>query len=1048
MTMLITPPKSVIARRFNAVLSKRAGLVLAVTGEAGIGKSFQVAQALREIPCRSASVHSTSSEQQLFQALPKVKRLPVWTERQLEKLVAGEFVSTEVVVNTLVAMLATLAPFVLHLEDAHEASPDRLEMIEKLGQAASHSKGVGLIVTSRNQTPKGFARLRLEALGQSESEALLEQELGAKLPPEALKYLFDRAQGNPLFTLEFLRFVTRQGFLWSDGENWNWRVPPEDVVPFTIEALIEQMISGLIDAEVVRAVLEARAMIPSQVAAPFEMWSRLTDVTPETLRSIVESLEHDGLLRQSDFAHPLIREVLLQSLSPSRRRELARRVLDELEATNFELAARFVRDAELSPQEAYAVLQKAVTHAQQIMDTRLEGHWLVQAVEYAPTEERASLAIRAAEIMKRFDVSEAIRVASIALNLEPKNEKAVFTLVKLKGTQGERLEMEQLVMTLPEAARASEYGLKQHLIARANSDDTPGAFELWQQLQSRGYVPDAEIINQVIQTVYLHGDSELASQLAKRAFNELELPAAQRAMLLIDYSARSCFELGDYNKAEGHISKAVELLRTQADPRVLALAIGNRGIVRGSLNRLLEAIEDFKEAARLFADIGLTLKYAESLKNLGTGYGDLGRFSEAEMVLLEARDILRHSQLTKDIASCEGSLAHLYANWMPPYGRSLTLKHARAALEAARSIQNPALSTNYLHTASLAEAGHGDAKKALDLAQELMAISEKLDNPRISKQAHHAYGIALDANGNHQQAVAELQKALQIEHESGSTELIDTLELEIDRITNNLASVRVKMERFKRDGEGMLLILAERYFPELTQHPDYSKPTETPISEIQLLVLGEPMLQQHDQIIKYRGRKRLEFLLYLLETRVSGRQEAHTLEMIDAFYPELSEAEAKAALKQLVYLVRHQFGSEIIQSTPNGYALGAVSSDIEAFLATGEARLWRGTYLQGFGEGWLQSVRDAVVHALQSRVEVLAETDPKEAVRLGKIFLEMEPFDLDALELTLQALVASNEHPKRLYLEMRQKFLEVGDQCLPETAQEFLEHREVSIARV
>jgi tetratricopeptide (TPR) repeat protein len=834
--------------------------------------------------------------------------------------------------------------------------------------------------------------------------------------------------------------------LWSDGENWFWRVPPEGVVPFTVEALIEQMISSLVDAGQHRDVLEARALIPHQMAAPFLMWSKLTDLTVESLKTIVDSFVQDGLLHENDFAHPLIREVILHSLSPNRRRELARKVLDDLEATNLELAARYVTDAQLSPQEAYNVLQKAIAQAVQKKDSRLEAHWLVQAVEYAPADQRASLAIRAAGAIKLFDVRQAIRLASIGVQVNPFDAKAVFTLAKLKATLGERFEMEQLVMSLPEASRESEYGLKQHLIARANTDDTAGAYALWQKLQEHGYALDTEIINQVIQTLYLHGDTELALQLATQAFSSFELPAAQQAMLLIDYSARSLFERGEYTQAEDQITKAVELLRTQTDPRVLALAIGNRGIVRGSLGRASEAIEDFKEAAKLFADIGLTLKYAECLENLGTTYGNIGRFSEAEMVLLEARDILRNSQLSKDLCSCENSLATLYANWMPPYGKSLTLKHARAALEVARGIQNPALLTHYLSTASRAEASHGDAKKALEHAQELMAIANKLENPRISKQAFHAYGIALDANGQPEQAVSALTQAIQVERDAGSAELLDTLELEIDRITHNLESVRIKIERFKRDGEGMLLTLAERYFPELSEGQADQSKSAAPAA-VQLLVLGEISVLHQAQAIKYRGRKRLEFLLYLLETRISGRGEAHTLEMIDALYPELSEAEAKAALKQLVYLVRHQLGSEVIQSTPNGYALGAVSSDLEQFLASGEASLWRGTYLQGFGEGWLQGVRDAVVHALQSRVEVLAETDPNQAVRLGKILLEMEPYDLEALELTLQALVASNENPKRIYLEMRQKLLEVGE-MLPETAQAFLERREVSLARV
>jgi tetratricopeptide (TPR) repeat protein len=283
-------------------------------------------------------------------------------------------------------------------------------------------------------------------------------------------------------------------------------------------------------------------------------------------------------------------------------------------------------------------------------------------------------------------------------------------------------------------------------------------------------VLDSEIANQVIQTVYLHGDSQTALQLADQALTSFELPPKQRAMILIDFYARYFFELGDYPKAEHQISLAVELLRTQDDPRILALAIANRGIVRGSLNRELEAIEDFKEASGMFAEIGLTLKYAECLDCLGTSYSNLGQFEKAENVLLEARDILRPSEITYSLAKCESSLATLYANWLPPYGASLTIKHARAALSFAKNLKNPVVFAHYLAVASLGEAEHGDPQKALANAKQLIDIAQKLENPRVSKLAKHAYGMALHALGKPEEAVRELKQVIEIERESGVSE--------------------------------------------------------------------------------------------------------------------------------------------------------------------------------------------------------------------------------------------------------------------------------------
>jgi hypothetical protein len=244
----------------------------------------------------------------------------------------------------------------------------------------------------------------------------------------------------------------------------------------------------------------------------------------------------------------------------------------------------------------------------------------------------------------------------------------------------------------------------------------------------------------------------------------------------------------------------------------------------------------------------------------------------------------------------------------------------------------------------------------------------------------------------------------------------------------------------------MLLHLAKRYFPALFLENTVHHSQQPSIPEVQIQVLGTFSLKKNNQVINIRGRKRLEFLVYLLETRVAGRTEASSSELIETFYPELLDTDAKASLKQLVYLLRQQLGSTVIQSTLNGYALENVSSDIEAFFETGDAQLMRGKYLTGMGEGRIPSVREALVHALQAKVEMLSTTDANEAGRLGKILLEMETYDLDALELTLRALTATLENPKRLYQKMRERFLEVGER-LPETILEFLTRRETELAQ-
>jgi DNA-binding SARP family transcriptional activator len=127
-------------------------------------------------------------------------------------------------------------------------------------------------------------------------------------------------------------------------------------------------------------------------------------------------------------------------------------------------------------------------------------------------------------------------------------------------------------------------------------------------------------------------------------------------------------------------------------------------------------------------------------------------------------------------------------------------------------------------------------------------------------------------------------------------------------------------------------------------------------------------------------------------------------------------------------------------STTNGYALGSVTSDAEAFLETFDSRLWRGAFLERASEGWDGNVRECLVQALRSSFERSLETDSSEAARAGRILLEMEPYDADLLR---QALIAHHRNGderalKKTYKNALERFWDVGE-ALPATVEAFLE---------
>jgi DNA-binding SARP family transcriptional activator len=272
--------------------------------------------------------------------------------------------------------------------------------------------------------------------------------------------------------------------------------------------------------------------------------------------------------------------------------------------------------------------------------------------------------------------------------------------------------------------------------------------------------------------------------------------------------------------------------------------------------------------------------------------------------------------------------------------------------------------------------------------------------------------------------------------------LIHQVQLEIDRLNHDNARAKTHAIWFAAHGLVRLAQLVAQYFPETVEEFSPKVETET-VASLRINVLGTVSLEQHGKPINYRGRKRLEFLGYLLETRISGRIEAPTLEIIDALYPDMLEPEAKSALKQLVYLLRSKLGADVIQSTSQGYALGAIGSDAEEFLETGNPSLWQGVYLQGLSDGWLPGVREALVQAIRQKIEGLAKTDLKQAARLGQILLEMEPYDRDTLELTLRAIGTDDKISASLYRQAKIRFEQIGE-SLPNSSDAFLKLRDES----
>ena len=1019
-----------VSRRLAGLILKRPGIALGLWGEAGIGKTHTVLALLHGASCPSSSFHATQSVAGIVSAIPRPRKLTPWLERSLERLDRGEAFERGALVQTLTALLTANAPLIVHVEDLHETKPEQLEFWNELAVAVTRTRGVGLIGTSRVQPPLGFEAFKLVPLNLEASAALLEAEAGAPLPREALAWVFKQAAGNPLFTLEFFRLLARRGHLWNDNQRWRWRVPEREIMPVTVEAMIERAIDEACADPATRTGLRARAYLGSLVPnlkSEAKVWAHIAGFTPGVLESAEQTLRARGVLNESGFAHPLFREVTVAGMNAQDRKLFAGRALEILPP---EVGAVFVVDAQLGADRSLEVLRRVAS------ESKTPGRWLAMAVGFSSGAERARLALEAAQVLRLSNLPEANRLADLAM-LEPTlAERATVLGAELLALQGRLSEAEGRLEGLGLEVGSSK-SIVRRLSLRAMARNFTGALELWRRHPELHATRDVNVLRIAIQTLLNTDHHEEARTILGRAQALPDLSPADWTALE-GFEASLCAHDGQIERAATLYARCADKHLTNGDLRLAAVALKNHGVMMERLGRFRESSQLYEQSAHRYAELGDLLRVADAKACVAWNLWHLGEYEEAETLFLESRDIQRRFESTDYLIECEGCLSLMYLDWSPPLAADLASKHARDALEIARQLGSPSDIVASLYDNVLVRLRQGRTAEARALAQEMTWLCETHGLSGSAAITTYCHALVLEALGDPDEALLLMAQA-EAEHRGGEMFKIK-IGIEIARLSRDIERAQKHLEWFEARGVVNGINILHRYFPALTIKgvaQTASQGAPKPASSLE--VLGPMQLRLESTITPLRGGRRKEFLAMLLEARVAGRHQVSRLDLLDALYPDLGENQASAALTNLTYQLRELCGPNAVLTTDGGYALGEIGSDAEDFLESGNTRLWRGSYLEGTELDGSETVRETLHRALLGRAEIVLETDPPEAARIGRLLCEADPYDLESLRLTLKALRARANHKslKSIYARARTNLLEIGE-VLPEDWADFL----------
>ena len=1015
-----------LSRSLRRIVSKQSSQVIGLWGEPGIGKTFTANAILNELSCPHLRLHAGMSTRDLLRALPRSKKLPVWAEVQLERMARGEVTDTHVFAEAVAASLMALAPFVVYLEDVHEASPGRLEMIRAIAGAVARGRGVALLASSRAELPQPFVNHRLEPLDQAQTRVLLQSQLGAALPDGALEWIGSRTHGNPLFSLEFLRYLSRQGLLWSDGQQWRWRAPKDDFVPVTVEALIEEFTAGVLTSAQLRAALEARTMLPAEleVAHLRDLWAKVADLEPETLERLRTDLERGGLLRGTDVAHPLFGEVVRAGLPLPRRQHLAQRVYGCLSGQHPILAVRFLSDAGLEPEEALRVIERAITDARDAAQPVQANQLLALSVAWRNGTDKARTALEAARGLYETSFHEVQALVQVVLEIEPDNVDAIYLLVEWQLVARKSASVLEALNRLPESERSSARWWERQIKFAFLREDWAEAKRLWFEHPILHASAPAMAIHDVAFAHHYTGDQLGALALAEMGLERVDLKALERCDL---WNIQGCAlgMLDRHEEALAKYSRAIDLASPLGVHVWVSTYHGNRAESFDRLARLEEAIADAERCVQLRLHHGSPAQLASSQPFLGVLLVHHGQYERAEAILLETQALneaqpANRFQVVSRLALCE-----LYLAWEAPHSAMLARRYAKGALGLARERDENDLILESLEACISVELRGQKPRNAKPLLEEFAALIEGHQAQSWSARLAFLQGQYSSAQPN--QARTHLERAVKLAESSGIIWQAQAFGIELDRLNNDLEMAHTRLAWFEARGLQWLADRLRKRFPELEPKVEMSNAPIAEMPRARLLILGPVQLELDGQAVPTRARKRLEILVYLLEARIAGHSEVTLAELLETFYPHQMVDDSKNTLRQQVYLIRSNLGNESILSTTDGYALGAISSDAEEFLLTGNDELWRGPYLERLGDGWHPGVRDALVLALRSRVQDLLETDTGKAAGLAQMLLELESFDPEVLRLGLLALCRNDQvaFAKKLFEEHRDRLLDL-----------------------
>ncbi|MCC6772411.1 MAG: diguanylate cyclase, partial [Gemmatimonadaceae bacterium] len=756
--------------------------VVAVIGEAGVGKTTLVQRMASEIRLRTGTLITARALEpdvrppfglwaDVIGQLHQQRMLPDREWPQLSRIIpalrssAHGSVQREDGVTSKYALLDELVsyvraaaasrPLMLVLDDVQWADHASWEVLEHLASTIRHDRLLICLTIRREDAQQfedsrrrlsrneSYREIRLERLSPTDvGEWLADVLHQAERKGELADFLYRYTEGNPLFVVQVLQTLADEGVLWYGGKRWEWASVDALQLPPAVDDLLARRIARL--APSTTTTMTTAAVIGR--AFDFDLLRRVTDLDEDALIDAIDEAITAGVLdsgtdrdgERFQFAHTLLANSLLRHANPRRVRRMHARVAEVLES------------------ERPEALTEIAVHYDAAGDEVRTFHFAMKSGD------------RAASV---YALDDAIASYSIAVRRSPGS--------------AERLQARLALIDVAHIAG--------HLdIASTTCDDART------DVDPDDCVAHVKVARRALQVQLLRARnlSDLISDGRALLEQARAIDAVEDCIVILSSIADAHTRLSQRPEAE-HAARVATAEAERLDDQLL-IADARLRLGAALLERApQESLREFEVARARFAGIGNRHGIIRCLINCGIAHFRLGSSTESQQAYEEAQAEAEAASIPDLGGLTALNLGVLFQKTGNFDGAQLAYAYAERMFKKVRH-EGRRLAAMY-NSANLS-LDQGDAVAALEMYERVYAMASELAIIDIEVGSIAGAGLAALSLGNVDQALMSRRRASERSAELGTTwyqgrELVEALEVRYLLATDRVSKAADAFDR-------------------------------------------------------------------------------------------------------------------------------------------------------------------------------------------------------------------------------------------------------------